>query len=176
MIEICWDVAIKINQFCSTNKYLPKSSQAYNRHTWRSANCSISCLNEDKSYWCFMCVYYCLLSALICVLFTSVHAYIYSGNVTYSDISGLLIGYWLHHGGCASCTDSDITLYPQHPPSSNKQKLELICGVNNIIMLKQLMMHMNRLTQLCTYIRLLWWWKLLSWCMCSDYMGCMSVC
>ena len=57
----------------------------------------------------------------VCVLFTSVHVpYIYSGDATYWHISRLLIGYQLHYGGCASCTYSDVILYLQHPPSSNK--------------------------------------------------------
>ena len=47
------------------------------------------------------------------VLFTCVHAYIYSGDASYWGISGLLIGYQLHHGGCASCTDLNIILYSQ---------------------------------------------------------------
>ena len=109
-------------------------------------------------------------------LFTSVHAYIYSGDATYWDIFRLLIGYWLHHGGCDSCTVE--ILYYNHNILLllTNQKLEFICGVNNMITLKQMMMHMNWLTQCYTYIRLLGWWDLLSWCMCSDCMGCMSVC
>ena len=36
-----------------------------------------------------------------------------------------------------------------------KQKFEFICDVNNMVMLKQMMMHINWLMELYTYIRLL---------------------
>ena len=38
-----------------------------------------------------------------------------------------------------------------------KQKLEFIHNVNNIVILKQMMMHTNWLTELYTYIRMLGW-------------------
>ena len=67
------------------------------------------------------CIYCYLMSALFCVLLTNACAYIYSCGATYQDISGLLIGYKLHHGGCVICTDLDIILYSQHPPSNKKE-------------------------------------------------------
>ena len=59
-----------------------------------------------------------------------------------------------------------------------KQKLEYICDVNRRVILKQMMMHINWLMDLYTYIRMLGSWVqcLLSRCVCSDYMRCMSVC
>ena len=47
-----------------------------------------------------------------CQSFTSACAYINSIDATLLGISGLLIGYQLHHGGCASCTD--LILYYTH--------------------------------------------------------------
>ena len=64
----------------------------------------------------FLCAFITVYCMLCSMLFSSVCAYINSGDATYWDISRLLIGYQLHHGGCASCTDSDIILYSQQVP------------------------------------------------------------
>ena len=53
----------------------------------------------------YTCNFYSLPSALFLVLYTSAHAYMYSGDAIYSNISELLIGYQLYHGGCAICID-----------------------------------------------------------------------
>ena len=41
----------------------------------------------------YTCVYYCLPGALFCVVYTSVHVYMYSGDAIYWNIFGLFIGY-----------------------------------------------------------------------------------
>ena len=63
-------------------------------------------------------------------------------------------------------------------PLLTKQKLEFRWNVNNLVILQQMMMSINWLTELYTYIKMLgWWvWCFLSWCVCSDHMRCMSVC
>ena len=101
------------------------------------------------------CIHCYLPSALFSVLFTSVHAYIYSGDATYWDISRLLIGYQLHHGGCTSHTDWILYYFCNILLLLTIQKLEFLHGVNNMIMLKQMTMHMKWLRQLYTCIRLL---------------------
>ena len=91
----------------------------------------------------YMYIYYCLLSTLFHVLYTSVHAYKYSGDAIYWNIYGLLIGYQLYHGGCAICPGQ--ILYYTHNIFLllTKQKLEFIHGDSNMIKLKQMIMYIN---------------------------------
>ena len=53
---------------------------------------------------------------------------------TYWDISGLLIGYQLHHTGCANYTDWTLNYTHNIFLLLTEQKLEFICGVDNMIM------------------------------------------
>ena len=57
-------------------------------------------------------------------LLTSVHVYIYSGDATCLDISRLLMGYQLHHGGYASCTDQIYYTCNSHKQYILRQKLQ----------------------------------------------------
>ena len=63
--------------------------------------CSIFYLNKDRSYL-YLYVHLSLSTDcfVVCII---VHAYMYSGDAIYWNISRCLIGYWLYHGGCASC-------------------------------------------------------------------------
>ena len=95
------------------------------------------------------------MSALSSASYLQVCMHIYSGDATYWDISRLLIGYQLHNGGCANCTDQILYYTCNILLLLTKQKLEFICGVNNMVMIKQMVMHMNWVMQFYTYIRLL---------------------
>ena len=108
--------------------------------------------------------------SVFCVLFTSACAYIYIGNATYWHISRLLFGYQLHYGGCASCTYSDIILYSQHPPFNKTETwIYMTCYQHGYI--KQMTIHINLITELKTYMRMLGWWcDAPSFCMILPYL------
>ena len=97
----------------------------------------------------YTCIYYCLTSVLLRASYSQEHALIYT--VVMPPV-GIYPDFLLHHGGCASCTDQ---IYYTHNIILllTKQKLKFICGVNNMVMLKEMMMHMNWLTQFYTYIK-----------------------
>ena len=82
----------------------------------------------------------------------------HSGDAIYWNISELLIGYWLYHGGCAVCIDQILCYTHNILLLLIEQKLAFIWHDNNIIMLKQMIMNMNWLMQLYIYTRLLVWW------------------
>ena len=55
--------------------------------------------------------------------------------------------------------------------------LVFTCDVNNMVIKKQMMMHINWLMELYTDIRMLGWWFWCWWsyCMCNEYMWCMFI-
>ena len=89
------------------------------------------------------------------MLFTRVHAYIYSSGDTYWHISRLVIGYQLHlvdvlvvHIWILDYTCNILLLL-------TKQKLEFIHDVNKMVILKQMMTYINWLMELYSYMRML---------------------
>ena len=78
----------------------------------------------------------------------------FSGNAIYWNIYRLLIVYQLYHGRCASCIGLMIYYILNILLLLKNRNLNLYMVLQHDYV-KNVMMHMNWLMQLCTYIKLL---------------------